>query len=67
MKTRKLLQTNPEPIKLVDQAVRDVWTKVPRRCHHFDGRGRCTSYDTKLVIDRTDYALSAYYCPKHRS
>lgn len=54
---------NPEPIKVVPKAVRDVWTKQPGwRCYYEDGRGRCTSRATKPY----EHLLGEpWYCDRH--
>lgn len=62
---KRLLQINPEPIKLVPREQRDVWTKLPGwRCNHTDGRGQCTSRDTKVIWNKAERRSEAW-CPKH--
>jgi hypothetical protein len=63
--TGRLLSLNLDPIKLVPQEQRDVWTRQPkRRCCHEDGRGRCTSRDTRGYWNR-DQRCAYVFCEKH--
>lgn len=63
--TERLLQHNPEPIKLVSAAQRDVWTRFPVfRCDHEDGRGRCASTETKCYWNKVERVAYAY-CDRH--
>jgi len=68
-KRKGLLSLNPDPIRLVDKAVRDVWTKQPGwRCYHEDGRGRCTSRETKSVkayAPDLGRSYHEWYCERH--
>jgi predicted DNA-binding transcriptional regulator YafY len=64
----RLLQHNPEPIKIVPQAVRDVWKpKHPWRCCYEDGRGRCTSRETRVYPMGVEDGRRIWeaYCEKH--
>lgn len=65
-KPRKLLQANPEPIKVVPAAQRDVWTRDTWRwrCDHMDGRGCCTSRETRPYWNKIDRSAE-FYCEKH--
>lgn len=59
------LQFNPEPIKLVDAAQRDVWIKQQGwRCDYTDGRGRCASRQTKARWNKAARRAEAY-CERH--
>ena len=49
MDEKRLLQHNPDQIKVVPDAQREMWTRTERRgwlCENEDGRGRCTSRKT---------------------
>lgn len=64
---RKRLQFNPGPLKVVPDAQREVWTRSTvqtLRCFHEDGRGRCTSRDTKRYF-LTRYGFD-WLCEKHK-
>lgn len=63
---KSLLQEDPDPIKLVPQDQRDVWTKDPHRwrCDHGDGRGRCTSRETTALWSAEMRAVE-HFCAKH--
>lgn len=65
---RRLLQANPDPIRLVDASVRDVWTRTSYRfrCHHEDGRGQCTSRDTRTVWNAEQKCVERF-CERHAS
>lgn len=62
----RLLQQNPDPIKLVPREQRDVWFRRAEgwRCEHEDGRGRCSATDTKLYRVASQRIPEAY-CAKH--
>lgn len=61
----RLLSINPEPIKLVPAAQRDVWFKQPGwRCQHEDGRGRCRSHDTVTRWNAVERQAESF-CLKH--
>jgi hypothetical protein len=62
------LRINPDPIKMVPAAERDVWTRQPGwRCDHEDGRGRCSSRDTKAfpIWEDGAYLRVDHLCSKH--
>lgn len=65
---RRPLQINPEPLKIVSAAQRDVWTRLDAwRCDHEDGRGRCTSRETRSFwnpIERYTEHLCERHAPK---
>jgi len=70
----RLLKINPDPIKVVPAAVRDVWEPTPEhRCYHEDGRGRCRRYDTKPIkveVTREGHSSMVgveWYCPNHEA
>jgi hypothetical protein len=70
MRKRGLLSINPEPVKLVDAAVRDVWTRsaYKPRCNHEDGRGQCASRETRsfwIGGAPSEGGYAAHYCAKH--
>ena len=67
-KRKGLLSLNPEPIKLVDASVRDVWTRsaYKPRCQHEDGRGQCTSRETTSRW-RARVLCVESYCERHAS
>lgn len=59
----RLLRTNPDPIKIVPGAQREAWHRQRGfRCDHEDGRGRCTSTETRSIWVE-DHAEA--YCEKH--
>lgn len=63
------LQFNPDPLRVVDKAVREVWFRSPIdsrrwRCEHGDGRGRCASRVTKMRWNDTERYVECY-CEKH--
>lgn len=60
-----LLNEDHSEIKLVPAGARDVWTRrTPERCHFSDGRGRCTSRQTRPYWNASD-GLRESYCEKH--
>jgi hypothetical protein len=64
MSDRKL-QFNPEPLKVVSAAQRDVWQfRTTFRCEHEDGRGRCTSRSTRVYWD-ADLRQGEAFCDRH--
>jgi hypothetical protein len=64
----RLLQMNPDPIRLVPAAQRDVWFKsVYRwRCHYEDGRGQCRSRETVGRWNAVEHRAE-WYCERHLS
>jgi hypothetical protein len=57
---------NPDPIRIVPAAQRDVWVSKPEhRCYWEDGRGRCRRYDTTPHrVEGTPLGIE-WYCPLH--
>lgn len=62
----RLLRINPEPLKVVSDGRRDAWTRQQGfRCDHEDGRGRCSSHDTRSLMLSRDPLVIGSYCPRH--
>jgi hypothetical protein len=62
MSARKL-QFNPEPLKVVSAGQRDPWRhRTTFRCEHEDGRGRCSSRETRTYWNG---AVIEAYCDRH--
>lgn len=65
MSDRGRLQINPLPLYTVPDAQREVWTRPEGwRCEHTDGRGRCTSRDTRTFWNATERRSEAF-CERH--
>ncbi len=62
------LQFNPDPIGIVPDAQREVWTRNTYnwRCEHFDGRGQCASRETRTFWLREKRHAIAL-CEKHQA
>ncbi len=60
------LQFNPEPLKVVPDAQREVWTRNTYnwRCEHEDGRGQCASRETRTFWNK-DARRAEALCEKH--
>jgi hypothetical protein len=59
------LAINPEPLAVVPDAQRDVWVRQQGfRCDHEDGRGRCTSRETRTTWN-TELRRAESYCDRH--
>jgi hypothetical protein len=65
---KRLLQANPDPIKIVPEGtgLREAFKpyRPPRRCWHEDGRGQCTSTDTRSLWNAAERQSEAY-CQRH--
>ena len=63
---RPRLQINPGPLRVISDNRREAWEPRHRgwRCEHEDGRGRCTSRDTRAYWNAADRRAESY-CEKH--
>lgn len=62
--TRRRLQFNPEPLRVVAHRLGEGVSE--HRCDHWDGRGRCSSWETTFVRPNDGYGEFGWLCAQHR-